>query len=88
MSEFIKRRNYNFENGKAYYEFVRDEEDILDATDIILMDKVSSCLYYVINTWLIVAINYFNSNLESYFLVQILVTRFLGLQVGESNDLT
>ena len=41
MSEFIKRRDYKFENGKAYYEFVRDEEDVLDDTDIILMDKVT-----------------------------------------------
>ena len=40
MSEFIKNKGYKFENGKAYYEFVRDEEDIFDDTDVILMDKV------------------------------------------------
>ena len=40
MSEFITRKGYNFENGKAYYEFVRDEEDIVHDTEIVLMDKV------------------------------------------------
>ena len=35
-------RGYKFENGKAYYEFVRDEEDIMYDTEIILMDKVSA----------------------------------------------
>ena len=40
MSDFFEKKGHKFENGKAYYEFVRDEEDIFDDTDVILMDKV------------------------------------------------
>ena len=40
MSELIKAAGYEFENGRAYYEFVREEEDIFDDTDIVLMKRV------------------------------------------------
>ena len=40
MSELIKAAGYEFENGRAYYEFVREEEDIFDDTDIVLMERV------------------------------------------------
>ena len=40
MSELIKAAGYEFKNGYAYYEFVREEEDIFDDTDIVLMERV------------------------------------------------
>lgn len=41
MSKFVESKCHIFHNGRAYYEFVREEEDILDDTDIVLMDKVT-----------------------------------------------
>ena len=41
MSKFVESKGHKFHNGRAYYEFVREEEDILDDTDVVLMDKVT-----------------------------------------------
>lgn len=49
MSKFVESKDYKFHNGRAYYEFVREEEDILDDTDVVLMDKVKP-LYNIIDT--------------------------------------
>lgn len=46
MSKFVESKGHTFHNGRAYYEFIRDEEDILDDTDVVLMDKVTH-LYYL-----------------------------------------
>ena len=48
MYEFVKSSNKDrtFENGKAFYEFTRDKEDLNSYRDIVLKDKVSdnACL--------------------------------------------
>jgi hypothetical protein len=41
MSKFVESKGHEFCNGRAYYEFIREEEDILDDTDVLLMDKVT-----------------------------------------------
>ena len=40
LKTFIEESEYTFHRGAAFYEFTREEEDIEDDKEVILMDKV------------------------------------------------
>ena len=40
MSKFVRNNIGTFENGKAYYEFTREEEDIIEGTEVVLIKEV------------------------------------------------
>ena len=41
MSKFVQDKLGRFENGKVFYEFTRDEEDIFNNTEVVLWNLVS-----------------------------------------------
>lgn len=41
MSEFVTAKLGTFENGRAFYEFNREEEDLLYYKEVVRMNKVS-----------------------------------------------
>ena len=40
LRKFIKDKRGRFERGLAYYQFVRETEDIYDDTNVVVMDQV------------------------------------------------
>ena len=40
LRKFIEDKHGRFERGLAYYQFVRETEDIYDDTNVVVMDQV------------------------------------------------